>query len=502
MSLKLRIIRCVVGLAGLVLSSIGVAEERPNIIVIFTDDHGWADLGAQGVLEDVQTPHLDVMAESGVRFTSGYITAPQCIPSRAGILSGQYQQRFGVDDNRFSPMPFEVLTIPERLKEVGYTTGMVGKWHLDPNVASEEWLTENTYKGKPLPPQNKRRIPLADLLPYKTSNQGFDDHFEGYIYDYWANYDLEGRSITAKRVRTEERDRLDIQSDAALAFIDRNHDKPFFLYLSYFAPHVPLESTEKYLSRFPRSTGSGQAGEMPERRRYALAMLSAVDDGVGRIREQLHAYGQLENTLIFFIGDNGAPLKFTMEDRPLSFKGGAWDGSMNVPLNGEKGMLSEGGVRVPYLISWPNKITDGIVSDIPVSSLDVGATVVQLAGLDKDAALDGENLFDLLTEPSKAQTRPIYWRFWGQAAIRLGQWKYLRAGGKEYLFDLNHDISESTNLLKVEPAVADTLRNRWADWNADLVRPFDGRDGGLNDQEVKFYAHYFGDTHTPESSAP
>jgi len=171
----------------LISSLLLLADERPNVIVVFTDDHGWADLGIHGVREDIKTPHLDAMARDGVVFTSGYITAPQCIPSRAGIISGSYQQSFGVDDNRFSPMPETVLTVPERLQKAGYTTGMVGKWHLDPNVASQEWLAANTYKGKSMPPQNERRIPLEDLLPFKTGNQGFDEFFEGYIYNYWAS---------------------------------------------------------------------------------------------------------------------------------------------------------------------------------------------------------------------------------------------------------------------------------------------------------------------------
>lgn len=459
--------------------------KQPNIVVVFTDDHGWADLGVHGVVDDIKTPHLDAMAASGLRFNSGYITAPQCIPSRAGILSGAYQQSFGVDDNRYSPMPEEVLTVPERLQKAGYVTGMVGKWHLDPNVASEEWLTVNTYSGRTMPPQNERSIPIQDLIPFRPGNQGFDDYFCGYIHDYWANYDLDGQDLNSagQHLKTEARDRLDIQSDAALAFIERNKEAPFFLYLAYFAPHVPLESSDKYLSRFP--------GDMPERRRYALAMISAVDEGVGRIREQLRQEGLLEDTLIFFIGDNGAPLKITMEDIPLSFKGGAWDGSMNTPLNGEKGMLSEGGVRVPFLMSWPDKIEPNQISDVPVSSLDVGATAVELAGLEKDQALHGENIFELLKDKRLASERPIYWRFWNQAAVRVDDWKYLRAGSHEFLFDLKTDKEETHNLIAAHPARAAELRALWEDWSSDLARPFEALGGQMNDQEQKWYAHYF-----------
>ena len=256
-------INCCLGIACLVGSAWG--DERPNVIVVYTDDHGWADLGAQGILDDVKTPHLDALAASGVRFSSGYVTAPQCIPSRAGVISGQYQQRFGTDDNRYSPMPAETFTVPERLQKAGYTTGMVGKWHLDPNIDSAEWLAKHTYKGVEMPPRNERRLTERDRLPFSTGRRGFDEFFEGYIYNYWANFSLDGSSLkrSGEKVRTAERDRLDIQSDAAMAFIERNHRDPFFLYLAYFAPHVPLESTEKYLSRFPSTWTS----TIPARRR-------------------------------------------------------------------------------------------------------------------------------------------------------------------------------------------------------------------------------------------
>ncbi|WOO43301.1 sulfatase-like hydrolase/transferase [Rubellicoccus peritrichatus] len=475
----------VFSIAG-VASAQMVEDRPPNIIVVFTDDHGWADLGVHGVVDDILTPNLDALARDGVRFNAGYITAPQCIPSRAGIISGRYQQSFGVDDNRYSPMPVEEVTIAERLRDAGYTTGMVGKWHLDPNVASQEWLAKNTYAGKVMPAQDKRRIPLSDLLPFRPGNQGFDEYFCGYIWDYWANYDLSGNGLkqSGERLRVEETDRLDVQTDAALAFIKRNHDDPFFLYLAYYAPHVPLESSEKYLSRFP--------GEMPERRRYALAMISAVDEGVGLIREQLGDYGILDNTIIFFIGDNGAPLKITMEDIPVTFKGGAWDGSLNTPLRGEKGMLSEGGIRVPFLMSWPAKLRPGQVSDIPVSSLDVAATAVKAAGLGEMPELPGEDILALMRDPLKAQERPLYWRFWNQAAIRVGDWKYLRAGDEEFLFHISDDMTESENRIAAELELAAQLRQRWKDWNATLQRPFDGEAGLLNNQEAKWYAYYFG----------
>lgn len=464
------------------------SDSPPNIIVVFADDQGWADLGVHGVVEDVRTPNLDALADSGVRFTDGYVTAPQCIPSRAGLLSGTYQQYFGVDDNRYAPMPETVVTLPERLQALDYRTGLVGKWHLDPTGDSEDWLRTHNYAGQPLPPRPKRSLSFADRLPYLPGNQGFDHFFAGYIWNYEANFDLEGNSLgNVRNLRIEGDDRLDIQTQAALTFIERNRDQPFFLYLAYFAPHVPLASSEKYLSRFP--------GEMPERRRYALAMLSAVDEGVGRIRRQLEEDGLLENTLFFYISDNGAPLSLTMPDAPVDAPGGGWDGSLNTPLRGEKGMLTEGGIRVPFLMSWPGHIPSGQVSKLPVSTLDVAATALASAGVEPPPELAGKSIPQLLAHPEQAQERPLFWRFWGQGAVRLGDWKYLHVGELEYLFNVSEDPTESLNRIDEQPQRAAELRQQWAVWDQRLQRPFDGGVGKRNEQEERWYKYFFKTIH-------
>ncbi|MGB0292838.1 MAG: sulfatase-like hydrolase/transferase, partial [Luteolibacter sp.] len=269
---------CLLGLAH--------AAPKPNIIVIFTDDQGWADLGCQGSLKDIRTPHIDKMAADGVRCTSGYITAPQCIPSRAGLLAGRFQGRFGLDANGSIPLPLDEVIIPQRLQKAGYTTGMVGKWHLDPNHQSVEWIKEhlpNAQIGK----GKKVAIPAAKRIPYEPDQRGFSDIFCGHTNRYRATYDLKGKDVKPTKMLTQQGDRLDTQTDAALAFIDRHNEKPFFLYLAYFAPHVPLTSTAKYMERFP--------SEMLLRRRKALSMISAMDDGVGKIREKLAEYKITEN---------------------------------------------------------------------------------------------------------------------------------------------------------------------------------------------------------------
>jgi len=472
-------------LAAVIVAAVAVtrpAAAKPNIIVIFTDDQGYADLGCQEMLQDLKTPHLDRLAADGVRCTSGYVTAPQCVPSRAGILAGRYQQRFGVDHNGKGPLPLSERTIADRLRAAGYVTGMVGKWHLDPNHTCHDWIKANLPDAPAGPKAKGVHIPGPLRAKYLPESRGFTDYFCGNINRYRTNFKFDGTSTKPQDV-THSRFRLDVQSDAAVAFIDRNKDKPFFLYLAYFAPHVPLEATEKYLERFP--------GEMPERRRYCLAMMSAIDDGVGRILDRLEQHGLHENTLIMFISDNGAPLKIQKEDRPISYRGGAWDGSLNDPWMGEKGMLTEGGIRVPFLVTWPGTIPAGKTYEQPVISLDVGATALALAGLPATPELDGVNLIPHLTGTNTAPPHEVlFWRFWNQTAVRKGKWKYLQAGGeKKYLFDLESSEHETKNLIKEHPAIAAELEaalQAWAKEQKDPGVPA----GPLNVQEVKFYDHY------------
>lgn len=465
----------------LLVQALVIAQEKPNIIVIYTDDHGYADIGANGQVDDIRTPNIDLLALNGVRVTSGYVTASQCIPSRAGLLTGRYQQRFGLDHNGTIPLPINEILIPQRLKKAGYVTGMTGKWHLDPNHEQKEWIDQNMpeMQNKKVTPQD---IPFSKKIPYMSSNRGFDHTFEGYINDYWVTYTLDGKENLDAHWIKQIGFRLDIQTEAAVQFIKNNSKKPFFFYLSYFGPHVPLEATKKYLDRFP--------GEMPERRRHCLAMLSAIDDGVGKVKETLRKMGIEDNTIIFFISDNGAPLKLTMEDLPISFKGGAWDGSKNTPWVGEKGMLSEGGIRVPFIMNWPAGLPKGIVYDKPVISLDVAATCIALAGLPKADELDGTNLIPYLNKVKKgAPHEALFWRFWGQSAVRMENYKYLRSGSNEYLFDLSTSEHENKNIIKKYPEIAKKLESRLQKWGKELKNPgIPTKD--FNEQDAVFRNHY------------
>lgn len=421
---------------ALLLAGSAGAADRPNIIVIFTDDHGYSDLGCQGVFGDVKTPHMDSLAAGGVRMTDGYVTAPQCVPSRGGLLTGRYQNRLGLESNEQFSAPGgldgfnNALTIAERLKRAGYATGMAGKWHLGPGNK----IVEHGF----------------DKVFYKNSNQpGI------------ANIDLEGDDVPLGKEEAGVY-HLDACSSVACSFIERFKDRPFFFYLAYRAPHVPLDPPQKYLDRFP--------GQMAERRRKALAMISAVDDGVGRIIRTLRESGLEEKTLIFVISDNGAPLKIHKRDAPGI--GAGWDGSLNDPMNGEKGMLTEGGIRTPFVVYWKGTIPGGQVYSHPVISLDVAATANALAGLPDDPALDGVNLIPYLKgEKEGTPHERLYWRWSGQAAIRMGNWKYLTGGGRQYLFDLGSDREEKNNLFEEHRDVARRLRREWDAWSRTLQPP-------------------------------
>ncbi|MDB4614741.1 sulfatase-like hydrolase/transferase, partial [bacterium] len=267
-----------------------IAADRPNIVVFYTDDHGYADLSCQNVFKDIRTPNVDALAVGGVRALHGYSTAPQCVPSRAGLMIGKFQARFGLEANGQSMDGFNrETTIAQRLQLAGYMTAQFGKWHLGPT--SE------------IPKHGFKHV-------YAQNSQG----------SFHANVRLDGTDTPMASQRPKAY-HIDACSQAAASLITRYKDDPFFLYVAYRAPHVPLDAPPKYLERFP--------GKMPQRRRQALAMLSAVDDGVGLVMKTLKSHSLTKKTLVFYIGDNGAPLKIHKADIPGG--GPGWDGSLNDP---------------------------------------------------------------------------------------------------------------------------------------------------------------------------
>jgi arylsulfatase A-like enzyme len=422
---------CIVPMPAILLAS---DISRPNIIVFYTDDHGHADLGIHGVMPDLKTPNLDALARSGVVAKHGYSTAPQCVPSRGGLLVGKYQTRFELESNQSSLDGFnQEITIATRLQKSGYVTAQFGKWHLGP-------VTE---------------IPKHGFKHFFSQNNQSP---------FPANIALDGTDRAIGNLPPTNY-HIDGCSRAAASIIDRYKDDPFFLYIAYRAPHTPLDAPKVYTDRFP--------GQMPERRRQALAMISAIDDGVGLITSTLAKHDLTERTLIFLIGDNGAPLKVHKIDSPLNGDAGGWDGSLNDPLNGEKGMLSEGGIHVPFLVAWPGTIPEGQTYMHPVTALDVAATATEIAGVQTETGdLDGVNLVPYLKgEIDGPPHQRMYWRWLAQSAIREGKWKLLRGGNREYLYDLESDIGEKNNLAKQYPDIADRLRTQLTQWGSELTPP-------------------------------
>jgi len=412
---------------------------KPNIVLILADDLGYAELGIQGC-KDIPTPNIDSIAANGVRFTDGYVSCPVCSPTRAGLLTGRYQQRFGHEFNPGPPtkpqpnfgLPFTETTIAQRLKALGYVTGIFGKWHLgfEPKYQPQKW--------------------------------GFDEFFGflGGAHHYLSTTEDPNNPILRSTKTIES---IDYTTDAfareAASFIERHHDKPFFLYLSFNAVHAPLESTQKYLDRF----GSIK----DEKRRKFAAMNSAMDDAVGRVLTKLREKKLEENTLVFFVSDNGGPTKQTT--------------SGNAPLRGFKGQVLEGGIRVPFMMQWKGRIPSGMTCADPVISLDVLPTALTAAGgrVNADMKLDGVDLMPFVTGKKKGAPHDrLFWRFGQQWAVRMGDWK-LETNGSHApaLYMLDQDIGETTDLAATNPAKVSQLQKAYDAWNAQLAEPRWGRAG-------------------------
>ncbi len=373
----------VTALLLLLFGTIAAAEgqaTRPNILVIVGDDMGYADVGFHGV-KDIPTPNLDALAASGVRFTNGYVSGPYCSPTRAGLMTGRYQTRFGHEFNSGGAgggLPLTEKTLPDRLKAAGYHTGMVGKWHLGSKPAMH--------------PQQR----------------GFEEFF-GFLGGAHSYFSAAGILRGTDPVKE-----LDYTTDAfgreAVAFIEKSKDSPWFLYLSFNAVHTPMHATDDRLAKFPDIADK-------QRRTYD-AMMLAMDDAIGRVRQKIDALGLAQNTLVTFISDNGGP----------TMVGVTVNGSRNEPLRGSKRTTLEGGIRVPFVVSWPGRIKPGVYDKLAIQ-LDLHATVLAAAGVDlkPDWKLEGVNLLPFLSrEISGAPHHALYWRFGEQMAIRNGEWKLVR----------------------------------------------------------------------------
>jgi arylsulfatase A-like enzyme len=423
------------------------AATQPNVLVIIADDLGYADIGVHGGKE-VPTPNIDALAASGVRCTSGYVSAPYCSPSRAGFLTGKAATRFG---HEFNPhwgdeaklgLPLDQRTIANVMHDAGYATALVGKWHQGFDEA------------------------------HHPQSRGFDDYF-GFLvggHNFLLHKDAEPKFGTAHShdliYRGREVQRLDgyttdLFTDEAIGFMNRNAQKPWFLYLAYNAVHTPLEIVEKHQSRLPAVV------KTPGRRGY-LSLLLGLDDAIGRLTAELKA--KHPNTLVFFFSDNGGSGK-----RPFF----ATNTGINTPLRGDKGQTLEGGIRVPFFVSWTGQLPAGKVYDQPVSALDVLPTAASVAGTKAPEGIEGVNLLPHLKgEKADAPHESLAWRFGPQKAIRRGKWKLVDFRDFEaktqsgwQLFDLDADISESKNLAAEHPELVAELSKAWDDWNAKNIAP-------------------------------
>ena len=425
--------------------------ERPNVLVVVLDDLGCADLGYLGA-SDMRTPHFDALARGGVVCEQWYANAPVCAPSRASILSGRHPHRAGVPGNGGVLRP-SMPTLASVAKSAGYRTAAIGKWHLGygPTTRPNAHAFDYFYGF------------LSGCVDFYSHRYYWGDPRRVNYHDLWRNND----EVFDNGIYLTER-----IADEAVGFIERNRREPFLGYVAFNAPHYPMHAPDKYMKRFE---GLGR-----ERQTYN-AMVSAVDDGLGRITTALRSNGLIENTLIWFVGDNGA----TTEKRAGLDQQYATAGS-NGRFRGFKFSLFDGGMHVPSIVHWPARIKAGAVVREVGQSMDILPTVCAATGLKTPDGLNGSNVLPMLTEGARTPHSELLWQTGdpkgGQTAIRRGKWKLVingrthegRDGGNQpltgddalWLSDLDADPGETRNLRKENPKLVDelaTVLGRWAE---------------------------------------
>ena len=401
-------------------------NQRPNIVLIVSDDQGYADSSCYDHPKEVATPNIDRLAAEGVRLTNGYASACVCAPTRAGLLTGRYQQRFGfytAPDSRIG-LPLSEITLADILKRAGYTTAVFGKWH------------------------------LGLELPYRPLQRGFDE-FYGFLghggHDYF-NLDVTDEYTSIYRNDKPISDTGYLTNNLgreAVSFIEHSRGKPFFLYLPFNAVHWPLQALPEDVKRF--NTGD------PNRDTY-LGMLVCMDKVIGQVLEALKRTGADGNTLIVFFSDNG---------------GAKNNLANNGALRDYKHSLYEGGIRVPFIVRWPDRLPKGTVCDEPVISLDVTPTICAAAGIElpKDRVYDGKDMLPALHGQQKG---PLHQNlFWDDGtelwAVREGKWKLISVKGTLGLYDLSTDLGEKKDVLKQNSDVAERLERDYRAWKGDMA---------------------------------
>jgi arylsulfatase A-like enzyme len=421
-------------------------KKQPNIVLIVSDDQGYRDLGCFGS-ERIKTPNLDRLAKEGVRATSFYVTWPACTPSRGSLLTGRYPQRNGLYDmirndlvnygHRYTEEEYALspemtlgldvreVTIAQVLKRAGYATGVVGKWD----------------SGRA-----RRFLPLQ---------RGFD-FFYGFAntgIDYWTHerYGIPSMFRGNERIK-EEGYATELFRREALDFIEKNKDRPFFLYVPFNAPHGasnlekdPYQVPEKYLKQYSEDATAN-------RTKY-MAMVTCMDEAIGEIMARLRTLGLEKDTLVLFFADNG----------------GTKVGD-NGPLRGFKGQMFEGGLRVPFLARWPGQLPAGRVSDDFLTSLEVFPTLARVAGAEppKDVILDGFEMLPVLQGMQVSPRKEVFWQRRSDRAARVGQYKWVESASGSGLFDLSSDLGEQRDLRRDRPDVLKQVQNRWSAWRGTM----------------------------------
>jgi arylsulfatase B len=450
-----------------------LAQNRPNIVLIIADDLGYGELGCQGNAQ-IPTPNIDGIASNGVRLEAGYVSAPNCSPSRAGILTGKYQTRFGYESNPIGHknedpthgLPTNQKTMANVLHNSGYATGLIGKWHLGGvadfhperrgfdeffgfmheghSFAYPAWNNVTSmYRRKVLPDGTKGRWTDRNTTYY--TSMGYDE----------PPYDADNPIMRSSQPVQEVSYLTDAFTREAISFIERKKNQPFFLEVAYNAVHSPLQAKNEDMDTF--------AYIKDIQRRIFAGMLSSLDQGIGKIIQKLKDSGLYDNTIIIFISDNGGPT------RELT--------SSNLPLRGEKGLMYEGGIRIPFMMQWNGEIPAGTVYDKPIISLDILPTVATIAGADFPQDLDGVDIMPFITgkkigEPHES----LYWRQYSKTALRMGKWKIvnhkLNTSDTEWeLFNLENDLSETNNLKQEYPQEFNRLYQKWNELNGQMIKP-------------------------------
>ncbi|MCG9972551.1 sulfatase-like hydrolase/transferase [Christiangramia crocea] len=402
---------------------------QPNIIVILLDDAGYVDFGFMGS-KDLETPHIDELAKKGVVFTDAHVSASVCAPSRAGLLSGTYQQRFGFEANHTGDaksgdlgLGDDVITLASTLQKNKYKTIALGKWHLG---ASQD---------------------------DQPNNRGFDE-FYGFLDGARSYFPL--KDPNEKRMLQQNGKRIkfegyltDVLTDSAIAFSEENKDAPYFMYLAYNAVHTPMEAKKEHLEKYK---------DHP--RQKLAAMTWSLDENIGKLMAALKAQGIYENTLIYFLSDNG---------------GSYANQSSNGYLKGSKGTKFEGGHRVPFIVQWPGKITAGQEFDGLTSSLDIYPTSLAAADIKKDETLnlDGVNLLPYLKNEKQGDPhKELYWRKLNKSAARVGDFKLIRLEGYgSNLYNLNEDLAEQHDLSQSDSLTLNELSSKLETWESGLIPP-------------------------------